>query len=260
MVRADPGTRKGLRYAVMKQLIFSLPFFLFPLIAFAVGGVLLYFRHGTVKKTGLMRRVQTTDAARVSGLAPGELAEVKGTLRCDFPLQSEMAARSCAYYRARVLEVYREHSEHGHGSRRREKTLSDDEQSVEFYVEDATGRILVPPEGAEVDGEKVVDRFEEADGGFFSSKLGDRYVEEILAVDAPVYVLGVVGAGGHIGVPPAEDRAHRFVISHRAEEDLEQTWRHRSLLLGIGAGCAFAFGGFFVLVALLFFVVLLAAG
>jgi hypothetical protein len=38
-------------------------------MAFAVG-VLLYFRHGKVKKTGLMRRVQTADAARGSGLAP----------------------------------------------------------------------------------------------------------------------------------------------------------------------------------------------
>jgi hypothetical protein len=43
-----------------------------------------------------------------------------------------MAARSCAYYGFKVLEVYREHSEHGHGSRRREKALSDHEQSVEF--------------------------------------------------------------------------------------------------------------------------------
>ena len=118
----------------------------------------------------------------------------------------------------------------------------------------------VRPDGAEVDAEKVVDRFEDAEAGFFSSKLGDRYVEEILAVDAPVYVLGVVGAGGEVGAPPAEDRAHRFVISHRAEEDLDQTWRRKSLLLGLGAGCAFAFGAFFLLVGLPFFVVLLASG
>jgi hypothetical protein len=179
----------------MEQLIFSLPFLGFPFIAFAVGGVLLYIRRGTVKKTGLMRRVQTTETDRVSGIAPGELVEVKGTLRCDSPLQSQMAGRNCAYYRARVLEVYREHSDHGHGPRRRERTVSDNEQSVEFYVEDATGRVRVRPEGAEVDAEKVVDRFEEAGAGFFSSKLGNRYVEEILAVDAPIYVLGVVGPG-----------------------------------------------------------------
>lgn len=116
------------------------------------------------------------------------------------------------------------------------------------------------PEGAEVDAEKVVDRFEEAGAGFFSSKLGDRYVEEILAVDAQVYVLGVVGAGGDIGAPQPENRSQRFVISHRAEEDLDERWRRKSLLLGLGAGCAFAFGAFFLLVGLLFLVVLLAAG
>ena len=98
----------------------------------------------------------------------------------------------------------REHSDHGHSSRRRERTVSDDEHSVPFYVEDATGRMRVRPDGAEVDAEKVVDRFEDAEAGFFSSKLGDRYVEEILAVDAPVYVLGVVGAGGEVGAPPAK--------------------------------------------------------
>lgn len=242
----------------MEQLIFSLPFLLFPLVAFAVGGVLLYIRRGTVKKTGLMRRVETTEAARVPVLTPGELVEVKGSLRCDFPLQSEMAQRGCAYYRARVLEVHREHSEHGHGSRRRERAISEHEESVEFYVEDATGRVLVRPEGAEVDAEKVVDRFEDAQTGFFSSKLGDRYVEEILAVDAPVYVLGVVEPGGTIGPPQPDNRAQRFVISHRAEEALDESWRRKSLLLGIGAGCAFAFGGLFLLVGLLFSVVLLS--
>ena len=68
----------------------------------------------------------------------------------------------------------------------------------------------VRSEGAEVDALEVTNRFEEAadDGGGLKiggvtlrmgegqRTLGYRHVEHVLPVDAPVYVLGVVRAGG----------------------------------------------------------------
>ncbi len=70
---------------------------LFAVIFLVAGGALLYFRGRTKQKAALMG--QTSGAADVSGLAPGTPVEVKGTLRCEEPLTSEMTGESCAYYR-----------------------------------------------------------------------------------------------------------------------------------------------------------------
>ena len=77
---------------------------LFAIIFLVAGGALLYFRGKTKQKSALMDQTETSSAADVSGLAPGTLVEVKGTLRCEEPLVSEMAGerapttrlRSCA--------------------------------------------------------------------------------------------------------------------------------------------------------------------
>lgn len=238
--------------------IFLLPLILAPVVFLIVGGVMLGKWRRLRRNTGLMRRVQTIEAARVPGIPAGGLAEVKGTLRCESPLTSEMANRSCAYYRDRVLEVRRQHSggEHG-GSRRVEKTLSDEVRSTPFFVEDATGGVLVNPEGAEVDAEVAVDRFEEADSGIFSNLLGHRYVEGVLPVDAPVYVLGVVGERRSIVAPHPDNGEARFIISHRGEEALEGSWRRQSLWLGLGAGCSLVIGAAALLAVLLTIALLL---
>jgi E3 ubiquitin ligase len=54
------------------------------------------------------------------------------------------------------------------------------------------------------------------------STIGYRYVEGILPLDAPVYVLGVAREDGHIGAPADEGGEKRFLISHRSEEQLEK--------------------------------------
>jgi hypothetical protein len=71
---------------------------LFAVIFLVAGGALLYFRGKTKQKAALMGQTETSNATDVSGLAPGTLVEVKGTLRCEEPLVSEMANERCAYY------------------------------------------------------------------------------------------------------------------------------------------------------------------
>src|ERR671921_2427184 len=80
----------------------------FAILFLVAGGVLLYFRNRTKQKSALMSQTETSNASDVGGVAPGTLVEVKGTLRCDEPLTSEMAEETCAYYSSTVTREYQE--------------------------------------------------------------------------------------------------------------------------------------------------------
>src|SRR5215211_1208041 len=245
---------------------------LFAVIFLVAGGVLLYFRNKNKQKAGLMSQTETSNATDVSGLAPGTLVEVKGTLRCEEPLTSEMASERCAYYSSKVVREYLERDyddDDVGGSDRRSEVVAQNEQFAPFSVEDGTGSVAVNAEGAEVDAKQVVNRFERNTGsegpsislggatiqlGGGERTLGYRYTESIVLVDASVYVLGTVQEGGGIGAPP-EDKGHRFVVSHRSEEALGQSLGKTVLWLGVGAIGAIVVGvillvvGIFVLVS-----------
>ena len=210
--------------------MFAALIFLFFAVALLVaGGVLLYFRSRTLQKAALMKSVETSFASEASAMPPGTLVEVAGTLRCEQPLTSEMSNRSCAYYSSRVSREYldnrRDDDNDRPGSNRRSETLAENKQFAPFSVEDETGSVAVDAKEAEMDAEQVVDRFERNTGGDGHSisfggatlslaggekTIGYRYTESILPVDAPVYVLGVVGDRGGISAPPEDQigRAH----------------------------------------------------
>lgn len=243
---------------------------LFAVIFLVAGIVLLYFRNKNKQKAALMGQTETSGASDVSGLAPGTLVEVKGTLRCEEPLTSEMAGEKCAYYSSKVIREYmeRDYDDDDVGSDRRSEVVAHNEQFAPFVVEDSTGTVAVNAEGAEMDAKQVVNRFERNTGsegpsislggttihlGGGERTLGYRYTETILPVDAPVYVLGTVQQGGGIGTPSG-DEGHGFIISHRSEEALGQSVGKTVLWLGVGGIASIAVGvvllavGIFVLV------------
>lgn len=249
-------------------MIGALIFGLFGVIFLAAGGVMLYFRRRMQGQSALMQGTQTSLAADVSDLAPGTLVEVKGTLRCDKPLKSELAEEPCAYYVSEVIREYTEpdHDDNDSGSDRRSETLSQSEQFAPFFVEDTSGRVEVDAETAEMDARQVVDRFERDTSGSGLSlslggttlnfgggehTLGYRYSESILPVDDPVYVLGTVRQDGKIGESETGDREHRFVVSYRSEEALGKSLGSNALWLALGAAGAFVLGIVFLLIAIL---------
>jgi hypothetical protein len=233
---------------------------LFAIIFLVAGGVLLYFRNRSQHKAGLMTQTETSNASDVSSLAPGTLVEVKGALRCEEPLTSEMSEKSCAYYSATVTREYLERDyddDDDVGSDRRSEIISQNVQFAPFSVEDATGSVPVNAEGAEVDARQVVNRFERNTGNEGTSisiggatfnlgggerTIGYRFTESILPVDAPVYVLGTVQESGEIGGLPPGEAGHRFVVSHRSEEALGQSLGKTVMWLGVGAIGAFVLG------------------
>lgn len=96
----------------------TLIFLAFGVAMLIAAGVLLYFRRRQLRKTELMQQVQTSNAADVSRLEPGTLAEVTGTLRCESPITSEMADKQCAYYISKVIREYQETRRDSEGTAR----------------------------------------------------------------------------------------------------------------------------------------------
>ena len=232
---------------------------LFAVIFFVAGGVLLYFRNRNKQKSALMGQTETSDASAVSGLAPGSLVEIKGMLRCEEPLTSEMAERTCAYYSSTVTREYLrpDHDDDDNvGSDRRSEIIAQNVQFAPFMVEDDTGFVGVHAEGAEVDARQVVNRFDrntENEGTFSlggvtvnlgggERTIGYRYTESILPIDEQVYVLGTSQEGGTIGAPPSDAKDHRFVVSHRSEEAHTQSLGKTALWLGVGGAASLVLG------------------
>jgi hypothetical protein len=245
---------------------------LFAVIFLVAGGVLLYFRNRTKQKSALMSQTETSNASDIGGIAPGTLVEVKGTLRCDEPLTSEMAEKTCAYYSSTVAREYLrddDNDDNDVGSDRRTEIIAQNVQFAPFMVEDDSGFVGVHAEGAEVDARQVMNRFDRNTGneGSFSlggvsvnlgggeRTIGYRYSESILPVDESVYVLGAVQEGGTIGAPRSGEKGNRFVVSHRSEEAHTRSLGKTALWLGVGGAAALVLGvvllvvGIIVLVA-----------
>ncbi len=173
-----------------------------------------------------------------------EAAEVKGAARCGQPLVSELAEVPCVHYSAKVSREYEETVwETDSNGRRVQRThrgsevVSQNARSVPFEVEDSSGRIRVDPDGAKIDAERVLSRFEpgEAAAGFRLGRfvmgafaglstrrtIGYRYEEHAIPVDRVVYVLGEASdAGGSLSVRRPAVKAGRFIISVKSEEEL----------------------------------------
>lgn len=233
------------------------------LVAWLVGGVLLYLRSTALAKTALIERIPTSSAASVAGHQAGQLVEVKGTLRCEAPLTAEMSRRSCAYYSSSVTREYEEQESDSDGvsrTRRQSETVASNVLHTPFLVEDASGTAPVDPERADVDAMLVVDRFEQAGGmpitlggltvnlGAGTGTLGYRYRESILPVNAPVYVLGVVRSDGAIAAPAAGSKDQKLIISYRSEEALGQALSSQARYLQVAALGTFVLGAVLVVV------------
>jgi hypothetical protein len=122
--------------------LFTLIFVLFGVLMWVAAGVLVYFRRRQLRKTEFMRSVETTEAVDVNDLPPGTQVEVKGTLRCEEPLTSEMAGQPCAYYLSRVIREYtrQDHDDDDDvGSDRRTEVVASNERFAPFAVEDGSG-------------------------------------------------------------------------------------------------------------------------
>ncbi len=166
---------------------------------------------------------------------------MSGKVVCPTPLTSEFAETPCIYYKATIDREYEETvwEEDSNGDRRsrterRSERVSKHEDRTPFFLEDATGRVGINPEGAKFTGKKVLSRYEPAQGGLNfkigrfqvnlpaggSRTLGYRFTEHAIPVDTAVFLHGeATDEGGTLYLRKPTDK-RKFFITVKDEASL----------------------------------------
>ena len=197
----------------------------------------LFYRMRLIAEAALMAKTQTSRAADVASLPPGSTVEVVGTLRCPNPLKGEFSNLPCAWFSSEINRTVTRPNNQGTETTR----VHYNTMYAPCLVEDASGRVALNLDGAEVEGQQVVNR-EEMEGGAVNVIVNAmqnvnarrRYTETILAPDIAVYVLGQVQADQSIGKHGSTSNV--FVVSHRSKEERSRSlgrWITGILVLGI---------------------------
>lgn len=189
-----------------------------------------------------------------------QLSEVKGIVKCAKPLSGELSKQPCVYYTMdvseRYEETYYEKDSKGNSVRRTRTgstTVASNSQSVHFEVEDASGRITVNPNGADIDPVQVVSKYEPSmqgrnsiSFGSFSFNVarstGDRkilgyeFTEKIIPLDRRVYVIGEASdSTGELMIQQPSEKGKPFIVTLKSEEELTKGTESNIKALMIGA-------------------------
>jgi len=217
-------------------------------------------------------------AAEVGKGAFSQRAAVQGTLECDQPLRAELSDTPCAAFRQRVERRYEEDYEERDGdgnyvrrTREGSDTVSDNERRAPFALRDDGGRIAVAPDGADLEMETTMDRFEPGApsggalqlgafrldlanlGGMGGRRtLGYHLHEEVVPLGRAVYVLGTAtDAGGALVIGKSSERHQPFLVSLRTRDQLMQSARRTMTYTLYAAAGSGALGALLVLIGLL---------
>lgn len=236
------------------------------IILIVVAVLLLFNYFSSKKRLEEMAAAETSTADSLHVICQGvadeigkgsfeQKTEVTGVIECDQPLESELAKEQCVHYRMSVERKWEEDYEEEYtevdgegrevrktrqGTRTGNDTVARNSRSVKFTVRDDTGTIPVDPEGAEIDVERAVDRFEPQTsfsggkisfGGFSLSlggssdrgrrrTLGYHFSEGILPLNRQVYILGEASdRSGPLMIQKPREKG-KFLISLKSEEEL----------------------------------------
>jgi hypothetical protein len=200
------------------------------------------------------RRKRLSEAlptSRALGVFMG-LVEMKGAAECEQPLTSRIADALCVHYEWSVEEhwereeyVTRTDSD-GKTTRERETqsgwtNVGQGKASVPFYVKDATGAILVQPQGAEMDPPVVLNRSCSPDDDLYygkgppsdiaNSTHRRRFVEKAIRLHAPVYIVGKARERKDVVAAEiaADGNAPLFLISGRTEQEVQSSFFWRAM-------------------------------
>jgi hypothetical protein len=232
----------------------------FAAIAALIGLGLMWWRSRVTRELNVMTTVAVSGAGTVAAQPAGQVVEVAGTLRVRAPLTAEFSQKPCAYFKAEIEreETYYERNSDGREERRtRTTTVYTNMKYGQCLVEDATGKVGIDFEGAEVEAiqtmrEPCAPPGQASAGGIIGgvlsalSSTNSTYTrkESILPADIAVFVLGEVQQGGLIGKPAKGSNNKIFVISHKSKEErttsLAKTARWLLIFMSlflIGAAC-----------------------
>ena len=195
-----------------------------------------------------LQQIASEIANEIGGGNLREYVKVRGIIRSDRPLLSELKQEPCVHYTMRVVREYEEKTQTRDSegktkteTRRASETVSSNSRSIPFLLEDRSGQLLVNPDGGNIDTEQILDEFRHGDstsisfGGFTMSlgnsfglgdrrTIGYRYSESILPCDREVLVIGTATDDGDkvtLRKPTQSDK--KFIISLKSEEALAKS-------------------------------------
>ncbi|MFQ3630076.1 GIDE domain-containing protein [Roseiflexus sp.] len=183
----------------------------------------------TTYTADLLEDIHRRVATAVGADALAQRCEVSGVVEMDAPLLSKVSSTMCAAYRFTISREYEETITETDSQGKTQTTVQRGSEVIEsgdvrtlFYVRDETGRILVDPEGADIEWQNTASAFELAhDPGFARRRtLGMRRTEQALPVGERVFVLGyAVDRGGRPALARSP-KGERMIISRKNERQL----------------------------------------
>lgn len=263
---------------------------IFGLILSAIGVALFVMSGRAGKRAVLMTGTETKRIGEVSSLVdeiraelPGgdgsgfsEFAELKGEVACPSPIVGELSRQPGAIVETsvqRVIETRRETRDSDGDVTvswvKSHETLSSNRKESPWFLDDGTGQLRVSVQGAKLELEKVVDKFEPPGavepgagqmtigygglsfslGGALSSHTADRrtvgykFEERLLPVGRRLYAMGEIADtsdGLVLRKPSDEDRP--YLLSLKSEDELVASSLSSARWMGIGAA-ALGVGG-----------------
>lgn len=246
------------------------------IIALALGFNAFHQRRKAAALSSVVRRdieflQELASSMRETGFK-NYLSMVKGKIRCDAPLHSELSKTPCVYYSMSVTRETREtyDSTDAQGktetkTRTLREVVASNQRAVNFYLNDGTGEIRVEPKSAEFIGEQVLSRYEAAApsapvaslqwGDFQLSLpqtqnqvLGYALEETAIPLSSELYVIGSVSEqAGELYLSKGKEQ---FLISVKSDSELLQQRQNNAkwsliiaVVLAVAAVLVFIFGG-----------------
>jgi hypothetical protein len=231
-----------------------------------IGGIILliiavicfFFARSQAKKLDAMNAADTYTSQMLTELhskvvstlgreALCETCDIEGIIECDAPLKAPLSGTPCVAYTVTVQREYEEKvtdtdSEGRKTTRvqRGSESMETNENKVDFWIRDDTGRVLVHPEQADLDLVQTKEQYQPAEthskqvdfglfnitipagsGGIGRQTLGYRATEQVLETGIRVYVLGCASDyNGQPAITVHPKSEGRFMISRRSERDL----------------------------------------
>ena len=227
--------------------------------AAALGGGFIAFFWG-LREYWRERLMKNTPLSKIDSVALG-LAELQGHAVPLTTMLSPIEQQPCVYWHCKVEEL------RSAGKSSYWATIEEDKSQTPFYIEDDTGKILVDPEGADVDIPQ--DLYEETGvfhrlspccvafaersdievDGFFTSQ--KRFTEWMIEPQDQLFVFGTVTApeGQLAGVTKTEDRIvcrdprqKFFLISDKSARAVERKFAWKAFAGIFGGGLLMIIG------------------
>lgn len=223
-----------------------------------------------------LQQLASEIAVEIGGGNLREYVKVRGTVRSDRPLISELKQEPCVYYSMRVVREYDEQytTRDNEGksrteTRRGSETISSNSQSIPFTLQDRSGELIVNPDGGDIDTVQVLNEFRNENsgssisfGGFSLSitsgfgngrrTIGYRYTESILPCDREVLVIGTAAdEGGNVTLRKPIQSDKKFIISLKSEEELAKSTANAAKGFFYGMVACLAIGAILLILGLI---------